>query len=69
MIIFEHSYRGNVWKFQVTEWNGQQRLNLWPWYQPSDGGDLRPGKGGFIIPFDRLPELIKSLQSIEGDDA
>jgi hypothetical protein len=32
---------------------------------PSDGGDLRPGRDGWAINVDKLPEIIAELQRLE----
>ena len=69
MILFEQERGRLTWRLEATEWNGQGRLQIWPWYQPKGGGDLRPCAerygGGFAIPMDRLPELMAALASIE----
>jgi hypothetical protein len=66
--LFEQEYGRLVWRVQTTEWNGARRLQLWPWYRPRDGGDLRPCAprygGGCVIALDRVPELIAALSSI-----
>lgn len=69
VVIFEQQRDRFTWRFEVTVWNGEQRLQVWPWYQPKDGGDLRPcsaryGTGGFAIPHDRIGQLINALQAI-----
>lgn len=66
--IFEQETGRHVWRLDVTEWNGQPRLQVWPWYRPADGGELRPCSarygGGFPIPIDRVPELQAALATI-----
>lgn len=67
--IFEQEHDRYVWRVQLLNWNGQQRLQVWPWYRPKDGGDLRPcsakfGTGGFAIPIERVSELVEALQGI-----
>ena len=67
MTLFEQAHADKVWRIEATEWNGQRRVQIWPWYQPKDGGELRPCAarygGGFAIPLERLPELIAALSS------
>jgi hypothetical protein len=68
MILFEQEHGRHVWRVQAVEWNGEARLQVWPWYQPKGGGDLMPCAarfgGGFAIPLDRLGELIEALRAI-----
>jgi|GEM_PF-1373304 len=69
MILFEQEHGRYVWRLQLVEWNGEARLQLWPWYHPKEGGDLRPCSqrygGGFAIPLERLGELLGALRAIE----
>ncbi len=63
--LFEAKYRGNIWRFQILEYEGQARVSVWPWYEDGDG-QLRPGtgkygKGGFQFPIERLGELSESI--------
>lgn len=69
MVIFEQEHGRHVWRLEATVWNGEARLQVWPWYQPKDGGDLRPCAarfgGGFAIPLERLDELKAALEAID----
>ncbi len=73
MILFEQEHGRQVWRLQAVEWNGEARLQVWPWYQPKGGADLMPCAarfgGGFAIPLDRLGELIEALRAIPQSDA
>jgi len=65
--LFEQEQGRYVWRLEDTTWNGQPRLQVWPWYR--SGGELRPcsakyGGGGFSIPHERLPELMAALASV-----
>jgi len=66
--LFEQEHGSKTWAVQVSDWNGQPRLQVWPWYRTKEGGELRPCAarygGGFAIPMDRVPELIAALQSV-----
>lgn len=66
--LFEQEHGRFVWRLEAAEWNGQPRLQVWPWYHPKDGSELRPCAarygGGFAIPLDRLPELIAALATV-----
>lgn len=73
MTLFEQEHGRFLWRLEATQWNGQRRLQVWPWYQPKDGGDPRPCSprygGGFAIPLDRVPELIAALSSMVPDES
>lgn len=68
MTLFEQEHGRLTWRLERTEWNGQERVQVWPWYQPKGGGELRPCAarfgGGFAIPLDRVPELIAALATV-----
>lgn len=68
-LIFEHSYRGERWRFQLSSYGGRLRLNCRAFYQAAEG-DWRPcGKSsgkGFTLPLERAEELALALQSVSG---
>jgi hypothetical protein len=72
--LFEQEYGRHVWRLEATEWNGERRLQVWPWFRPKEGGDLRPCSprlptgGGFAVPLERLPALIAALSAAAPDD-
>ena len=41
-VLFEQEQGRHVWRLEATEWNGEQRLQVWPWFRPKEGGNLRP---------------------------
>ena len=69
-VLFEQEQGRHFWRLEATEWNGGQRLQVWPWFRPKEGGNLRPCSprlptgGGFAIPFERLPDLIAALSAV-----
>lgn len=67
-MLFEQEHGRLLWRLDDTEWKGQRRIQVWPWYSPKDGGDPRPCAprygGGFAIPLERVPELIAALSSV-----
>lgn len=71
--LFEQEHGRLLWRLEDTQWNGQRRLQVWPWYHPTDGSDPRPCSarfgGGFAVPLDRVPELIAALSSIAPDES
>ena len=72
MTLFEQEHGRHIWRLEATEWNGAERLQVWPWYRDRESGDLRPCAqrygGGFAIPLDRVPELIEAFQTALADD-
>lgn len=66
MILFEQEHQRLVWRIESTSWNGEARLQVWPWFKPKDSDELRPCSSryqrGFAIPLERLDELIAALQ-------
>jgi hypothetical protein len=51
----------------VDEYMGRVLLNARLWFEPRDGGDLRPGREGWAIAIERLPEIIAGLQQLEAE--
>ena len=62
--IFEHRYRNQVWRVQVTTVHGNPTVSVWPWFTTAEG-ELRPGVarygGGFQMPLDRLADLRDAI--------
>ena len=59
-LLFEQSYRGERWRFQLSSYGGRLRLNCRVCYQAAEG-DWRPcgkssGKGS-TLPLERAEEL------------
>ena len=73
--VFEQEHGRHVWRLEPVEWNGSQRLQVWPHYADKQSGELRhcspryPTGGGFAIPLERLPELIAELSAIASRDS
>ena len=63
-ILFEQPHRGDVWRLQLSEWKGEQRLNWRKWYWSGD--ELKPGKEGCTIPVERLSDLTAALMAHHG---
>lgn len=67
--IFEHRYRGQVWRVQMATVHGNQTVSIWPWFT-SNEGDLRPGSsrygGGFQMPVSKLVELRDAINEAIG---
>ena len=54
-------------RLSVDEFRGLRLLSARVWFQPSDGGDLRPGRDGWAVAVERLPEVIAGLQQLEAE--
>ena len=51
----------------LREFHGTPLVNLRVWFEPRDGGDLRPGKDGVALRIEKLPELIAVLERAEAE--
>ena len=49
----------------LNDYVGNRLVNLRVWFDPSDGGPLRPGRDGFTLKIAMLPELIAGLVEID----
>lgn len=58
-VLFDHRYRGDVWRLEVSTHGGQTFLNWRRWFWSGD--TLRPTKEGTTIPLERLAELHAAL--------
>jgi Transcriptional Coactivator p15 (PC4) len=63
-ILIEKNSRESL-RLSVDEFKGRILLSARVWFKPSDGGDLRPGRDGWAINVDKLPQIIAELQRIE----
>ena len=77
--LFEISYRDRLWRFALSDYNGQERLTVWQHYRDRETGIWKPCGGkcrcgavrespGFIVPLERFPELLESLSVINRED-
>ena len=58
-ILFEHPYRGDVWRLEIASHEGRTFGNWRKWYR--DGDTLKPTRQGVTIPLERLSELHAEL--------
>ena len=58
-ILFEHPYRGDVWRLEVAKHDGRTFGNWRKWYR--EGETLKPTRQGVTIPLERLAELGESV--------
>jgi len=74
--LFEVRYKDHLWRFALTQYNGDQRLSVWQHYRHRETGEWRPCGGrcrcgavrespGFIVPPERFGELLEGLASIQ----
>lgn len=59
--LFEQSYRGDVWRLDVSCHDGRTFGNWRKWYRAGD--TLKPTREGCTIPLERLPELEAALRA------
>jgi hypothetical protein len=63
-ILIEKNGRESL-RLSVDEYKGRTLLSCRVWFKPSDGGDLRPGRDGWALSVEKLPDLIEGLQRLE----
>jgi hypothetical protein len=54
-------------RLSLDEYRGHQLLSARLWFDPADGGELRPGREGWAIAIERLPEIVVELQRLEAE--
>jgi hypothetical protein len=52
-------------RLSIDEYRGKLLFSARVWFPPKDGGDLRPGREGWALALEKLPELVAELQRIE----
>lgn len=65
-VIIDKNRRERL-RLSVEEFKGRILLNARIWFLPDEGGDLRPGRDGWALAVDKLPELIAGLQRLEAE--
>lgn len=63
-ILFEHPYRGNRWRLEVTRLHGRTFAQWRKWYDA--GGTWKPSRTGFTFPLASLWELTAVLMEHHG---
>ena len=58
-VLFEQTYRGDVWRLEVATHKGRTFGNWRKWYR--DGDAFKPTKQGVTIPVERLGDLQSAL--------
>ena len=54
-----------VLRLSFGEYRDRMLLNARVWYRGAEGEELKPGKDGWAISIDKLPEIIAGLQRLE----
>lgn len=74
--LFEAHYKGHLWRFTLSEFNGQRRLSVWQHYKDRNTGDWKHCGGrcrcgamrespGFIVAPERFGELLEGLAALQ----
>lgn len=50
-------------RISLTEFQGHRLCAVRVYYDPRDGGDMRPGKSGINVRVAMLPDIIEALQA------
>lgn len=48
-------------RVQLSTFRGHELATLRVWYSPGNGDELRPGKDGFALRVEKLPELRDAI--------
>ena len=57
---FEWRFGGNLWRVEATNFNGNPRVSIWPYYAHHDGS-MKPGRGGLQIPLDQVEAFLIAI--------
>ena len=58
-VLFEHRYRGELWRLEVAQYQGRTFLQWRKWW--SDDGEWKPSRQGVTMPPERLAELHAAI--------
>lgn len=69
--IFEQQFRGHMWRVQLCEYQGRDKVSIWPWYKAKDGV-LYPSnpnhiRNGFQMPPERLWALGEAIVAAKAE--
>ncbi len=62
------NWSNEIW-VTLSEFKGEERIDIREYYRPDDGPDYHPTKKGVSIPKSCVYELLKLIESIEYEDA
>jgi hypothetical protein len=57
--------RRETLRLEVQEFRGRWLISARVWFAPHEGGDLRPGPGGWCLALGRLPDLTAAIITLE----
>jgi Transcriptional Coactivator p15 (PC4) len=60
MIVFEIRFGGNLWRVESSNFNGNARVSIWPYYAHHDGS-MKPGRGGLQVPVEQVDAFIEAI--------
>jgi hypothetical protein len=52
-------------RLEVSKYRGKTLFNTRICYTPDGSAVLRPGRDGWAMPIDRLPEIVEALRQLE----
>ncbi|HXP77464.1 MAG TPA: PC4/YdbC family ssDNA-binding protein [Stellaceae bacterium] len=56
-----------VLRLSFGEYRDRMLLNARVWYRNAEGEELKPGKDGWAISIEKLPEIVAGLQGLEAE--
>lgn len=65
--LFEHPYRGDLWRLEVQTYRGQTRASWRKWYRDKEG-EWHRTQTGVTFPLEKLRELTLDLLAHHGID-
>lgn len=66
-VLFEHPHRGDIWRLEVTSYQGRRFANWRKWYR--DGDELKPTRQGATMPLDSLPAIEAAISDWRATEA
>ena len=60
MTTFEIRFNGHIWRVEPSNFNGNARVSIWPYYAHHDGS-LRPGRGGLQVSLEQMEAFIEAI--------
>lgn len=60
MTVFEIRFGGHLWRVEASNFNGNARVSIWPYYGHHDGS-MKPGRGGLQVPLEQVDAFIEAL--------
>lgn len=57
---FEIRFGGHIWRVESSNFNGNPKVSIWPYYAHQDG-NIKPGRGGLQLPLEQVDGFIDAI--------